>query len=296
MDMLTFSYSARRSSACDRFLGRPSLLYRLGWGLDPGVDIASPGVLDNSLNDNASISSGVSIGKISVDATISRNRRKGWHGADFSWSEGYQLPSISVSLSEFELVEKLLPFAKNISPRGSYTYAMDFSGSGEGDTVSLGWSKSWSADVGGYLGSVQLSYRYNKSMGEHTRRGDIEVTEHEESFSHSMSGSYSFSAPTGIRIPGLGKVLRFKSQLTLRAELTYRQNLKLTVSEDVETHFPTETIARNTSEWRANLSGSYQFSRDITGGLKGSWREYYDHKSGQHIRTYEIGMNVDFNF
>ncbi len=296
MDMLTFSYSARRSSACDRFLGRPSLLYRLGWGLDPGVDIASPGVLDNSLNDNASISSGVSIGKISVDATISRNRRKSWHGTDFSWSEGYQLPSISVSLSEFELVEKLLPFAKNISPRGSYTYAMDFSGNGERDTISLGWSKSWSADVGGYLGSVQLSYRYNKSMGEHTRRGDIEVTEHEESFSHSVSGSYSFSAPTGIRIPGLGKVLRFKSQLTLRAELTYRQNLKLTVSEDVETHFPTETIARNTSEWRANLSGSYQFSRDITGGLRGSWREYYDRKSGQHIRTYEIGMNVDFNF
>jgi hypothetical protein len=105
-----------------------------------------------------------------------------------------------------------------------------------------------------------------------------------------VSSKYSFSAPTGLSIPLLGK-LKFKSMVSIDMSVQYSSNLVQTAKQGGD--FKTFT---NTSSFSASPVISYTFSNQIRGGLTARWQDTNDvlrHKKS-HVREIQIWTEIHF--
>jgi len=105
-----------------------------------------------------------------------------------------------------------------------------------------------------------------------------------------MSFSYSFSAPSGIRLPFLSGI-KLRSTLNLNTAVSWSK----TRSDQSVNNQPWELKNEQTSFSVAPTAG-YSFSQNLTGGFKARWQDTNNktQQSKTHVR--ELGFWVEFRF
>ncbi len=147
---------------------------------------------------------------------------------------------------------------------------------------------SWTAR---WKNNISTTLKATRSFGENKiNRGSATTTEREEQ-TYSFSISYSFSSPKGIRIPIIGKKIKFTSNLNLSLDVSTRQNLERTALQGMG--FNTKA---DTKEFRVQPTASYSFSKNIVGGLNALWMNSDDRKTNQKRRVRELGFWTELRF
>jgi len=146
------------------------------------------------------------------------------------------------------------------------------------------WTARWKKNL-----STNLKNSRSSSETK-TYRGSATTTKREEQ-TNSFNISYSFSSPKGIRLPILGKRIKFTSNLNLSLDISTRQTLERTALEG--RGFNTNS---DTKELRIQPTASYSFSKNVTGGLNALWMNSDDKKTNQKRRVRELGFYTELRF
>ena len=202
-------------------------------------------------------------------------------------------PSLSLSLTEFE---KLIHMTKVLnSSRLNSTYVRRITKTGSGDWEEpskittetsfqplLSWNGNWIKNI-----TTSLSANYGITKQDEKERQSV-TTATDKTIQGNIK--YSFSAPTGIKIPLLRSV-SFKNELTLSIDGSY--SLK---DQYTETPSTGKVPERSSSDISFRTNASYIFSRGIDGGLTARYNLNSNKKDGKQTRTIEINIWVKFTF
>ncbi|MEO0093022.1 MAG: hypothetical protein ABIK67_02030, partial [candidate division WOR-3 bacterium] len=213
------------------------------------------------------------------------------------WSTTW--PDLSISIARIERFLKNWATSSNINT--SYSRRTDRNGNLDlttntllptGQTKSiahnfsplLAWQASWKRRI-----STNLSFSYSKSQSENI---DIQTKTNNEQKSGSFSLSYLFSAPQGIKIPGLKKI-RFSSDLNLTWSLRLSENYSDLFDQRIQT---TPMVNRKDRDITTSISASYRVSRSVESGLNTGYTLYKNIQRGTASRSIDLNFWVLFNF
>jgi cell surface protein SprA len=149
----------------------------------------------------------------------------------------------------------------------------------------LSWQANWKNKI-----NTAFSTNYTKSRSLTYFEADRATSNQSENRSYSLTLGYSFSAPQGIRFPGLKKV-RFSSDLDVSLGLTYGSSLASVTGLDGET-----VISENNRDWGTSLSFSYRFSRSIEGGLNSGYNAHRNVQRDVNTGTTDLNFWILFKF
>jgi hypothetical protein len=148
----------------------------------------------------------------------------------------------------------------------------------------LAWTARWKKNL-------STTLKTTRSMGEiRIFRGSATTTKREEK-AYTLNISYSFSSPQGLRIPIIGKRIKFTSNLNLTLDISTRESLEQTALQGMGFN-----IKSDTKELRVQPTASYSFSKNVTGGLNAVWMNSDDHKTNQKRRVRELGFWTELRF
>jgi hypothetical protein len=138
--------------------------------------------------------------------------------------------------------------------------------------------------TGSYTTTRSVTERFNRVSG-------FKETETEANRkSIAVSSKYSFSAPGGIGIPLLGK-LKFKSQMTINVNVKYSQEQSITRMPD-----GSSSQSSNKASFSVTPVISYEFSRQIRGGLRAYWQDTNDQYNNRKSHTRELQFWAEIRF
>ncbi|MEO0115338.1 MAG: hypothetical protein ABIK93_07655 [candidate division WOR-3 bacterium] len=295
IEPIDFGYSKARTSDFLNVTKRPDWKYRFGL-----VDYLTYDTAENrDYIDNINISSGATIKDLSLRFRFDHSINKGYSigGATGSWSTTW--PDLSISIARIERFLKNWATSSNINT--SYSRRTDRNGNLDlttntllptGQTKSiahnfsplLAWQASWKRRI-----STNLSFSYSKSQSENI---DIQTKTNNEQKSGSFSLSYLFSAPQGIKIPGLKKI-RFSSDLNLTWSLRLSENYSDLFDQRIQT---TPMVNRKDRDITTSISASYRVSRSVESGLNTGYTLYKNIQRGTASRSIDLNFWVLFNF
>jgi hypothetical protein len=238
-----------------------------------------------------------------VDAHVrySRNWDRDVSGYNPTGNISTTWPDISLSISK---VEGLFPkFLTTSSVSSNYQLRNDFTGTYSAGTDTfehlnrhvsnstafsplLSWQATWKNKM-----TSTFSASYTNSQDMLYVMAESASTSRSQNWSYSLSVGYSFSAPSGIKLPGLHK-LKFNSDLGLNLGLTYGKTYAVGYNVNGDS-----TVQTNTEDFGTTLSLSYRFSRSIEAGLNSG---YSVRRDNQHVygnsRTTDLSVWVLFKF
>ncbi len=148
----------------------------------------------------------------------------------------------------------------------------------------LSWTARWKKNLSTTLKTARSESEVENFLGSGT------TTKREER-TNSFGISYSFSSPKGIRLPFIGKKVKFTSNLNLSLDISTRQSLEQTALHGMG--FNTKA---DTRELRVQPTASYSFSKNVTGGLNAVWMNSDDRKTNQKRRVRELGFWTELRF
>ncbi len=132
--------------------------------------------------------------------------------------------------------------------------------------------------------AVTYEVNYNSQNGSITnRRNDITT-------SQTISAKYSFSSPTGIKIPLFGR-LKFNSAVSISVDISKRQQKPQSAMGDAP--LISEGVR---SDFMVTPNISYTFSSQIRGGLSARWQDTNDYSQQRKTHARELRIWVDINF
>ncbi|MCK4353237.1 cell surface protein SprA [candidate division WOR-3 bacterium] len=282
----SFSYSIRRSNQVASLLERPCFKYRFGIVDEPEVkmviDPDNPYISSTGITRTYSLSSmGISIGNISLSDSYNKTISIG--GDNRVKSVSTRHPNLSLRIPGLEKWFFLSKLFNSLSLSSSYSTGQSESGPelGEPENISkdrnlrgdlqVQWKKGIST---GFSGSLTLGE--NKTLNALTESKRID---------YSLSSSYSFRAPTGIKLPFF-KHIRWTSDLNTSLVATYSINQSTT-----------KNIKNSDSNSLSVTSQlSYNFSTNITGGANVSYSHQWNKVPKANTRTIGMGFSVEFRF
>ena len=286
----SLSYSLSRSTGIYSLLGRPSREFIFGLSSDYGV-----GKLGNAKDSEKEItditaSTGFKLGILSL--SFAYRESESWGGTidNKRWSMSKTLPDMRFSLSSLERFFRLKNILSSVSLSSNFKISESF----EGYTVDEATQKSrdisltpslnlqWKSGISSRINTT-FTKKYTK-----TRTGANKYSEKEDRhFDIGLSGSYTFSAPSGIKLP-LFSHIRFAGNLVTNLEIKYLLDTGENVTID----------SKSKDRYRFSITPgmNYNFSSDITGGARIEYREDNDRMTRMHTRT--VGMTVwaEFRF
>ncbi|UCD18422.1 MAG: cell surface protein SprA, partial [Candidatus Zixiibacteriota bacterium] len=146
------------------------------------------------------------------------------------------------------------------------------------------------------LRGLQINFNTDRSTTETRAYNGIGggLNKHTRSTSKNtrISSKYSFSLPTGIRLPILGRV-RFKSTMSVSVDVSMRKEKSESFPTTGE---GTKTLMSDRSDVMITPSVSYSFSSQIRGGLSGRWQDTNDVKQQRKSHVRELRIWVDIRF
>ena len=148
--------------------------------------------------------------------------------------------------------------------------------------MNMTWKPGISTD---YSTNLRDSYERNYSATSTNIRHNYELT-------HKITAGYSIRGTQGFKLPLIG-TLKFENQLTL--SLTVQNTTRRTESW-VEGSTDEPTRSRDDFEWSITPSASYNFSRNIRGGLEMKWIDTHNRRLDQvnHVRDVSIWVELKF--
>jgi hypothetical protein len=148
----------------------------------------------------------------------------------------------------------------------------------------LSWTARWKKNV-------STTVKTTRSRGEAKVYSGSATTTVREEKTYSVNISYSFSSPQGLRIPLIGRKIKFTSNLNLAVDISTRESKEKTALQGKGFNSKSDT-----KEFRVQPTASYSFSKNVTGGLNAVWMNSDDRKTNQKRRVRELGFWTELKF
>ncbi len=312
MDFLTgwikpvsFDYSEGYQYSYTGIRDRAKWKFRFGLTDKIGVDI-DPNSRTTGLSAGASKSTSYSLGSgttflgglrtdVSFNRKIAEDLKKLINSQK---SISTTFPDIRFTIGALSTIKIFNPIIKRFSPRTSYTRSKTESinmqtgfRSSERTTTTQRPLLSFNFDITrGLQINVSTDRTVNESKNMNSQTGTVSSRSRDVSKNYSADTKYSFSAPTGIRLPLLGR-LKLNSTATISVEVAMR-NQK---TESATGSAPLASTGER-SDFSVSPTISYSFSSQIKGGLTARWQDGNDVSLKRKSHARELRMWVDIRF
>jgi hypothetical protein len=298
---IDLSYTYARSSGYTDITVRPPLGYQFGFADQFAYDsLFPPTAISREISTDFNASTDLRIKNLDTRWRYSRSWSRDVSGYNPTGNISTTWPDVSVSLARVEGVAPKLLTSASLS--SGYQLRTDFVGTygPSSDTFELvnrrlskqasfspllSWQATWKNKI-----TTTLSGNYSTSQNLTYLEAERATSTQNQSRSVNFSLGYSFSAPQGIRFPGLRK-LKFSSDLGLNLGLTYGTSFASTTGLDGET-----VISDNNQDFGATLGLSYRFSRSIEAGLNSGYSAHRSIQRDINTRTTDLNFWVLFKF
>ncbi|HDL04426.1 MAG TPA: cell surface protein SprA [candidate division Zixibacteria bacterium] len=284
---------------------RASLKFRFGLTEDIGAEIDSEsGSTGRSTITTKSTNYGLSSGTqffgglktgVSFNRTINRDLIK---AVNPTKSVSTTFPDFNFTINQLTTFKFLNPFIRKFAPRTKYSrstkeYYNLTTGfkTKESETISQNPLLSFTFNI---FRDLQINVRTNRSVSEdisyNSSTGEITRKSRSTSSNASASTKYSFSWPTGVKFPILGRI-KFRSTMAISLEVSIRQQTTEEASGD------TPLISKGDNrDFMVTPTISYAFSNQIKGGISGRWQDTNNKQQNRKSHVRELRIWVDIRF
>jgi hypothetical protein len=300
LSAIDVSYSYTVSSNYADILRRPALLYQFGF-TDVYTDTLSPPVnVTRERGTELSASTGLRYKDIDTRWRYSRSQNRDVTGNNPSGGFNVTWPDIGLTLARVERIAPKLMTGASLSSSfqrrtdlmgmfapGADTFEWVNRRTTTADNFSplLSWQATWKNKM-----TTTLSANYAASVNQTYYEAQRATEARSSNQNLSFNLGYSFSAPNGLRIPGLKK-FKFTSDLSLNWGLTYGSSRAATKGLDEQT-----VVTDDSRDIGTTLSLSYRFSRSIESGLSGGYSTRNNIQRGITTSTTDLNFWVLFKF
>jgi len=213
-------------------------------------------------------------------------------------TEQTTFPDISFSIRELKTFKFLNPLIRKFNPRTKFSRDTDetinlTTGHTTKEQETISYNPLISVDFNLVRG-LSLNFRLNRSITEdktfQSTNGSLLRTSKNTQNNIAVQTRYSFSWPTGVKLPILGTV-KFKSQVSMSVDVSMRKSKR----ESSEGDGPLVSEGER-SNFEVRPSVSYSFSNQIKGGLTGLWQDTKDMvtRRNSHVRELRIWVEIRF--
>lgn len=299
IDPVAGSYQKSENFSRSGLLSRPPLAYRLGFTSDPKVERKGTSQSTDGITAQESYTAGSGIRLLGTKINLSYSKSIGKTNTSTGDNK-----STSTIFPDFDFgwsnLAKIWPLKKIVN---SAVYRFDYSKKEDksekektGELLSkstserffheAAFSRSWRNGATTNL-NIKKDYSTDQSLQNpgHNRNATKNYAN-----SISLSNSYSFSAPQGMKIPFLRKI-RFNSQLSLSLNIALTSN-KQKRSVGGQGY---NTIGDG-SQLSITANSGYSFSQQVTGGFNAKWLDSNDKKTKRKTHTRELGIWLMLRF
>lgn len=297
-------YGISRSLNLPGLADKAAIPFRFGLTEDPGVEEVSATTTTNRLSKSISTSfsanSGVSLfAGITTDVSYARSVNETFFPTP-SKTLSVDWPDLKFNLRSVRGLWYLGKIINALSPSSRYTRSKDTK-----------WRKGsaipWEATVNEAfspilsftltpLRSMRTQANFRKSTTTTTtfseKSGETIRKRRQGTTAMSFTWSYSFSNPTGFKLPLLGR-LKFESNLKVSVDVSI--NKTKGENADAESGFAYVLSDEKTS-LTISPSASYSFSRTVTGSLQGKWQDSTNAQTRRNQHTRELRILVELHF
>ncbi len=294
----TINYDNTYGSRYSRYEERPGLLYQLGL---PGQIEDERENLDMKENrDNFSVATGYPI-MTNLSSTLNYSRTIDKRYSTASQKEVTTVfPNVRLSLTEFHKLiraEKLMTSSRLSS---SYTYTERVRGSIDWDddewekpsarnkthsfSPLISWQASWHHRI-----TTNISYNHSQATSLTYRETYTAIRENTEN-SITTNFSWSFRSPQGLKLPF------FSTRMPITNEMTTELGINWDRSKSINEGSQETIVERDTERYRINPRISYNFSRNIRGGMQTSYELNHDRRRDEKLRTISLSVWAEITF
>lgn len=289
-----FSYSRSQNSQFFGLFERPSFFYQFGIKENIGeIDKKYDSRDQQKISDVYSINLGISFWKLSLRGGGEKRKSENLYPSvplNNTWSTTTVWPQLTLDVNLLGLVSPLGKLCNSVSFTSGFSIQQEKSGARTvlkstqitrslTPSIRLSFKKGINTSVS-YRFSKKVDQRYDLGKKRTEQRGD----------GLDLSLSYSFSAPTGIKLPLFHRI-RFKSNLDVSLTGSWGQDM---TTQSVPGEEPIN--ATNTTNFSIRPSFSYRFSSAVSGNLRAWFSQRRDRKRATTNRDLGLDLSATFRF
>ncbi len=297
-------FGTGRSLSFPGLADKASIPFRLGLTDDPGVGTVNTTTTtvraSKSVSRTFSANSGVALfAGISVDVGYGRNTRETFDASPTrSFSETW--PDLNFNLRSVKGLWYIGKLINTLSPSSHFTRSKDSKRRTSNPYPSDLHEKKAFAPLLSFtvnpMRSMRSSARYETSTELTTRlsesSGELLNITRRSAQNLSLSWTYSFRNPSGIKLPIFGRI-KFESNLSVTMDVSYRKSRAEVAKAESDFDFK---INENKTSLTIQPSANYSFSSTVKGGLSGRWQDSNDAYTRRKSHSREIGIWVELRF
>lgn len=286
------TYSINRTSSYRTLEKRPSRSYRLGIDDVTGSEMLDPAQVQKTPSNNFQVQGALTFPFLNLNYRYGYVDSRNYTYTSAAWSRNRTWPSLTGNLTG--VLNKFFKSSKFMSnPSLSFTYTVSEQQSGIiGDSLKqVSTTRNLMPQFNvNFFRKINLSsnFNWNKSSSESQRGVPQTTTSEDRSVNSSLS--YSFSSPSGIKLP-FGRI-HIRNQATISISNTYTkslQNRKDGTTGEV-------TPLKDMDMLSFVLTIAYNFSRDINGSLSFRKTSNNNNQNGSKTSDTSLSANATFTF
>ncbi len=285
---------------------KASFAYRFGLTDDPGVEriqTSGGGIVreQKSISKAFSASSGASLfAGIGIDVGYSRNSRETFSAQPLKTiSESW--PDLNLDLRSVQGLWYLGKILTALSPTSRYSRSKETKlHPNAAGPYEIREQQSYSPLLSFTLNplrSMRTSLRLERSSSEtvqfYENTGEINRIARQTSQGVTVSWSYQFRNPSGIKLPVFGR-LKFESNLSISVDVSLRKSRD--ENADKNSGISNFTLSQDKTNFSVRPTASYSFSSTVKGGLSARWQDDHDKYRRETRHTRELGLWVELRF
>jgi hypothetical protein len=248
-------------------------------------------LLDSRSYDNSlGVNSGIAFtSNLDSDIRYSLSIQKSFANANQT-TRTTTFPDVTFTLSEFQKylhAQKVLTSSRLIS---NYTLSNKKSDVPKKTvkTVTMqpliGWTANW---VNNMTTNLQFDFSNSEDITIQTSTTSVRNTTNVERVTGNLS--YAFTAEKGIHIPFSKKKIQFKNEMTSTIGFSWEKNYNV--------NYGRETVVNlNTQKISVSPGATYQFHRNIKGGLTSSYELTKNLKKNESLRVFSVSIWMEIEF
>jgi hypothetical protein len=298
-DPVSVAYHQGQTFNKSGLLGRPDFTYRLGFSDNPGVGTSglSKSTDRETISGGYSAKSGLDLLATHFDLSYARNVSRTKTASEDTKNTSTRFPDMTFSLSKLGNLGIMKRFFTAFACNVGYFRQVDERGDEKtGQTLGRKTSENFSPLASlsltwrnGVRTTVKITRKITTDENLRIQAGNQSVTKTYDN-SINVTNNYSFSAPTGIKIPFLRRI-KFRSTLGLSLGITTASGKKKSSVGGQRFN-----VTGDNSRLSISASASYTFSSQVTGGFMAKWGDTNDKKTKRKTHTRELGIWIQINF
>ncbi|HNW99792.1 MAG TPA: hypothetical protein PLE74_03250 [Candidatus Cloacimonadota bacterium] len=283
---IAFTYQNGYTTSYQRFKSRPNFWYQVGL-----PHSLADSLLDaQNFDDTYGVNSGfVFSSNLDSDLRYGKSVQKSIANSSQT-TITTTFPDVTLTLSEFQKylhIQNILT-----SSRLTSTYTLSNKKSNRPvktiKTITMQPLLAWTAN---WVNNMTTNLGYNRSYSEDVTDQTTTSKIRNVTKSQSVNGnlSYSFSSEKGIRIPFSKRKIQIKNEMTASLGLNWQK--------DYNVNYGHETIVNtNTQKISVTPGATYQFNRNIKGGMNSSYELTKNLKKDESLRVFSLSIWMEIQF